>query len=65
MEKEYPDLIDPISGEVMRDPVVTSAGQSYSRHELLKHLEVCHMPWCFFCCVFGFIPQHKQEGPRT
>eukprot|EP00667_Euglena_gracilis_P001706 EG_transcript_1704 len=40
MEKEYPDLIDPISGEVMRDPVVTSAGQSYSRHELLKHLEL-------------------------
>lgn len=38
-EREYPDLIDPISGEIMRDPVVTSAGQSYDRRCLVRHLQ--------------------------
>eukprot|EP01012_Entosiphon_sulcatum_P025324 TRINITY_DN30639_c0_g1_i1.p1 TRINITY_DN30639_c0_g1~~TRINITY_DN30639_c0_g1_i1.p1 ORF type:complete len:891 (+),score=87.29 TRINITY_DN30639_c0_g1_i1:38-2710(+) len=39
-ETEYPDLIDPISGEIMRDPVVTAAGQSYDRRCLVKHLQL-------------------------
>ena len=39
IEELYPDIICPISKEVMKDPFITNNGISYERKYILKWLE--------------------------
>ena len=39
IEELYPDIICPISKEIMKNPVITDNGISYERKDILKWLE--------------------------
>jgi hypothetical protein len=39
IEELYPDIVCPISKEIMKDPVITNNGISYEKKDILKWLE--------------------------
>lgn len=60
-----PDFFCPITDDVMRDPVITSAGHSYERSAIEGNEKTSALRLAYNCmCVAGWLAMHNTD-PKT